>query len=577
LDKFPEGWGKNFKANLRHGSMKEIVVEVLCNFLDGKMKREELANLIEVPPQREMGDFAFPCFLLAKTEKKSPLLIAQDLAEKIRKGLPKEISGVEVKSAYVNFFLDKKILAKSLIDRAVKKDYGRSKEGKGKTIIIDLSSPNIAKPFGVGHLRSTIIGNSIGKILEYLGYKVIRLNYLGDWGTQFGKLIAGYKRWGDENKLKKNPTEHLLDIYVKANSEEYEQEARDYFRKLETGDSECLTLWKKFRDMSLKEFDELYKFIGVKFDVLSGESLYNDRMRDSVAKLERKGLLKKSEGAQIVDLTKEGLGVVLIKKSDGATLYATRDITAAIDRFEKYKFERMIYEVGQEQRLHFKQVFKVLELLGYKFANRCTHVSHGLYLDKDGKRFSTREGKTVFMKDVLKETFELAKRNLIRRAELSKLDLDHRARMISIAAIFYGDLKNYRENDMIFELDNFLEFEGNTGPYLLYSYARASSIVRKVKGKKQKLEIFELSSQETALLTKLQNFPEAVKQSYERLAPNILANYSYDLAKTFNEFYHAHQVIGSKEESFRLKLIEAFRSVLKNSLSLLGIGVLEEM
>ncbi len=557
--------------------MKEIVTIILEKVLKGKLYGEDIQRLIEIPPQQEMGDYSFPCFSLAKIEKKSPLLIAEELSEKLRKNLTKEISGVEVKSAYVNFFVDKKVLTERILKESLKKDYGSSKEGKGKKIVIDLSSPNIAKPFGIGHLRSTIIGNSISEIAKLQGYETIKINYLGDWGTQFGKLILGYKRWGDERELEENPTKHLLDIYVRANSEEYEQEARDYFKKLEEGDKECLKLWRKFRDMSLKDFNGLYQFLGIEFDVVSGESFYNGKMENVVKKLESKRLLKESENAQIVDLNGENLGAVLIKKSDGATLYATRDLAAAIERFEKYKFSKMIYEVGQEQRLHFKQIFKVLELLGYKFAKDCMHVAHGLYLDEDGKRFATRKGKTVFMQDVIDETYELAKKNLKKRAEISKTDLEHRARAIAIAAIFYGDLKNYRENNMIFDLDKFLEFEGNTGPYLLYSYARASSIVRKVKKKKEKMKIFDLSLQETTLIKKIADFPEVVSKAYEQLAPNLIANYAYELSQSFNEFYHAHQVIGSKEESFRLKLIESFRNTLKKSLNLLGIKELEEM
>ncbi len=558
--------------------MKEYIVDVLEQVLKGKLKREEIESLVEVPPQQDMGDFAFPCFSLAKIEKKSPLAIAQDLVEIIRKNLPKQISGVELKSAYVNFFIDKKFLAETVLKEATKKGYGSTKEGKGKKIVIDLSSPNIAKPFGIGHLRSTIIGNSIGNIATLLGYKAIKINYLGDWGTQFGKLIVGYRLWGDEKKLKEDATKHLLEIYVKANAEEYGQQARDEFKKLENGDEENLELWKKFRDLSLKEFNKIYSFLGVGFDVISGESLYNDKMDSVVAKLEKKGLLKESEGAQVVDLESEGLGVVLIKKNDGASLYATRDLTAAIDRYEKYKFDKLIYEVGQEQKLHFKQVFRVLKLLGYDFSDKCVHVAHGLYLGEDGKKFATRKGKTVFMKDVIGETFEIAKHNLSKRENtLSDFDLAERARLIALSAIFYGDLKNYRENDVIFDLDKFLEFEGNTGPYLLYSYARASSILRKVKDSKKKMEIFDLTNEETALLTKLQNYPDIVKKAYESLAPNIIANYAFELAQLFNEFYHANSVLGSREEAFRLKLIEAFRNVLKSALNLLGIQELEEM
>ena len=341
-----------------------------------------------------------------------------------------------------------------------------------------MSSPNIAKPFGIGHLRSTIIGNSISEIQKKLGYKIIKINYPGDWGTQFGKMIIGYKVFGNAEELKKNPIKHMLEIYVKANSEEFEQQARDEFLKLEQGDKESLKLWKMFKDLSFKEFNKLYEIMGIKFDVVSGESFYNKKMLEVMNELEKKGLLKESEGAKIVDLNEYNLGVCLIQKSDGATLYATRDIAAAMDRYQKYKFDKMIYEVGQEQKLHFQQFFKVLELLGNKWAKDCVHVYHGLYLDKDGKKFATRKGKTVFMEDILNETIFLAEKTITEKNPELK-NKEEVARKVAIAAIFYGDLKNNRTNDMIFDIDNFLEFEGNTGPYLQYSYARASSILKK--------------------------------------------------------------------------------------------------
>lgn len=549
--------------------MKEIIVKIL------KKHFPIDENLIEIPPNPELGDYAFPCFSLAKTEKKSPLLIAQELAEKIRKELPKEISNVDSKAGYVNFFLDKKILTEKALKEIFKKDFGKSSEGKGKTIAIDLSSPNIAKPFGIGHLRSTIIGNSISNIAKFLGYKTIKINYLGDWGTQFGKLIVGYKKWGNEKELENNTIKHLLEIYVKANQEEYEQEARDWFKKLEDGDKEALKLWKKFRELSLKEFNEIYKILGVEFDVWSGESEYNDKMEATVEELKKKGLLEESDNAQVVNLEKYNLGVCLIKKSDGATLYATRDITAAIDRYKKYKFSKMIYEVGQEQKLHFQQFFKVLELMGYDFAKNCVHVYHGLYLDADGKKFATRKGKTVFMKDILEETIELAKKTIKEKNPKLK-NKNEIARRVAIAAIFYGDLRNNRTNDVIFDIERFLEFEGNTGPYLLYSYARASSVTNKAK-KEGKIKILDLKDQEIKLIKKLEDFPKIVKDAYKHLTPNIVANYSFELAQAFNEFYHTCPVLGSQEEAFRLKLVEAFKIVMKKSLDLLGIQEVEEM
>ena len=552
--------------------MKKLIAKILAR--EVKLPLSQIESLIEIPPQEELGDYAFPCFSLAKIEKKSPLLIAEELKEKLK--LPKEISNTEAKAGYLNFFIDKKILAENVLKKANKKDFGFNNSGKGKRIVIDMSSPNIAKPFGIGHLRSTIIGNSIAKICKANGYDVVKINYLGDWGTQFGKLIFGFKKWGDEKKLKKNPIKYLLEIYVKANQENYEEEGRRWFKKLEEGDKEAINLWKKFKKISLEEFNKIYKILGVNFDVVSSESEYNDKVDDVIEELKSKGLLKKSEGAEIVDLKKYGLGVALIRKSDSTSLYITRDLAAAIDRYKKYKFEKMIYEVGQEQTLHFKQVFKILELLGYEWSKKCVHLPHGLYLDKDGKKFKTRKGKTIFMQDILDETIEIAKKNLLEREKLSKKELEQRALKIAVAAILYNDLKNSLENNIVFDINRFLEFEGNTGPYLLYSYARASSIIRKIK-KKKPLKILDLKKQEIALLKKINNFGEVVEIAYKNLAPNVIANYCYELAKLFNEFYHECPVMGSVEEGFRVRLVEAFRITLKKALDLLGIDVLERM
>jgi len=555
--------------------MKDVVVDLLSKKL--KLDVSEVENLVEVPPKDDMGDFAFPCFRLAKKMKSNPMKIAEDLAEKFRKELPKEISGVDFNGAYVNFFIDKGILAKGVLDKVMKKGFGENVLGKGKTVCIDMSSPNIAKPFGIGHLRSTIIGNSIGKIAEVNGFKVVKINYLGDWGTQFGKIILAYKKWGDEKKLKKDAVGHLQELYVRVSTDEIlDDDARAEFKKLESGDGENLKLWEKFRKLSLKEFDEIYDLLGVSFDVVSGESEYNDKMDVIVEELKKKKLVKKDEGALIVDLKDEGLGVALIQKSDGTSLYATRDLAAAKDRKAKYKFNQMIYEVGQEQRLHFKQVFKVLEKMGYDWSDECVHVAHGLYMDSDGKKFSTRKGKTVYMVDILEEVIDKAKKNLLAREKLAKKELEVRAKKIALAAIFYGDLKNNRENNMIFDVDKFLSFEGDTGPYLLYSYARASSIVRKVKSKKT-VKILDLKDAEIKLLKKIDSFGDVVGKAYENLAPNLIANYAFELSQMFNEFYHSCPVLGSDEEGFRLKLVDAFRVTLKKALDLLGIEVLEEM
>ena len=559
--------------------MKSIISKILQkaaqNSFNLKLTIQEIEEKIEIPPDSLMGDFAFPCFFLSSKLRKNPNEIAIKIKNEI-KNIPKDISEIKVSGPYLNFFVDKKILAVNLIKKVLKEKekYGDSNEGKGKTIVIDMSSPNIAKPFGIGHLRSTIIGNSISNIAKSQEYKTIKINYLGDWGTQFGKIIVGYKKIGNDKELKKDSAKYMLKWYIEGNKKEYEEDARKWFKKLEDGDKETLKLWKMFKDLSIKDFEKIYKILGVKFDVISGESFYNNKMDKTIKELKLKKLLEQSEGALVVNLDKYNLGVCLIQKTDGATLYATRDLTAAIERYNKYKFSKMIYEVGQEQKLHFQQVFKVLELMGYKFSKECVHTSHGLYLDEDGKKFATRKGKTIFMEDILNETIEIAKKKI----QEKNTDLKNKneiARKIAIAAIFYGDLKNQRTNDIVFNIERFLDFDGNTGPYLQYSYARASSILRKAGKNTKKSKA--LNEKEIALIKKINDFPEVVKKSYEHLFPNLIANYSFELAQKFNEFYHSCPVIGSENEQFRLKLVEAFRITIKKSLYLLGIEVMEEM
>jgi len=524
---------------------------------------------LEIPPDNNLGDFAFPCFSLAKIYKKNPNEISLELSKKIKS----KYFSVVANGSYLNFFLNKEIFSELTLKDILKEK--KINYGKNKTIAIDMSSPNIAKPFGIGHLRSTIIGNSLANIFSELGYKIIKINYLGDWGTQFGKIIAGYKKFGNEKELKKDPINHLLDIYVKANKEEYEDEARLWFKRLEQGDKEALKLWKKFRDLSLIEFNKIYKTLNIKFDFISGESLYNKKTKEVVNVLNKKNLIKESDGALIINLEKYDLGVCLIQKKDDTTLYSTRDMAAAIDRYKKYKFSKMIYEVGSEQKLHFKQVFKVLELIGYDWAKNCVHVDHGLYLGKDGKKFATRKGKTVFMKDVINETIELAKQ-IIEKKNPKLKNKEEIARKIAVSAIFYGDLKNNRINDIIFDIEKFLDFEGDTGPYLLYSYVRANSILKKAN-KANKFKIKNISEKEFLLIKKLSQFNDVLINSSEHMSPSILANYIFDLAQLFNEFYHSSQVIGSEKEDFLINLVLAFKNTIGKCLNLLGIETIEKM
>ncbi|MBS3152515.1 arginine--tRNA ligase [Candidatus Woesearchaeota archaeon] len=532
-------------------------------------KQIKETNTLEVPPNQTFGDFALPCFKLSKKP--------EELQKSLK--LPNFIEKTEVKGPYLNFFIKKEYLAEQVIKKILKEKekYGSQNLGRNKTITIDMSSPNVAKPFGIGHLRSTIIGNSIAKICEKLGYKIIKINYLGDWGTQFGKLITGYKHFGSEKELQKEPIKYLLDIYVKVNQDpSLEEESRQWFKKLEEGNKEALQLWKRFKDLSLKEFNKIYKILNVTFDVISGESLYNAKMEAIVKELKQKGLLKESEGALVVNLEEYNLGVCIIQKSDGTSLYATRDIALAIDRYKTYKPVKMIYEVGSEQKLHFKQFFKVLELMGNNWAKECVHVDHGLYLDKDGKKFATRKGKTVFMIDILNETIELAKQT-IKEKNPNLKNKDEVARKVAIGAIFYGDLKNTRTRDITFNIEKFLDFEGDTGPYIQYTCARASSILKKAGKFKQTVK--GINDKEKELIKELGKFPEAVVNANKQLSPHLIANYTFQLSQKFNEFYHACPVLTEKEpiRSSRLAIVQATKYTLASALSLLGIEAPEKM
>ncbi|MBW6442788.1 arginine--tRNA ligase [Patescibacteria group bacterium] len=562
--------------------MKKEVVEVLkkaIQILGFEVGEEEIYKNLEVPPNLELGDCAFPCFFLAERFKESPNRIAIQIREKIGNAPLTDFEGVETQGPYINFFINRKSFAKKVVWEIINqnKNYGKSNLGKNKKVVIEFSSPNIAKPFGIGHLRSTIIGNSISNILKFRGFKVIRINYLGDWGAQFGKIIFGYKKFGSEKKIMKTPIKHLLDLYVKSSKKIYEKSTREEFRKLEKGDKKNLLIWKLFRNLSIEEFKKSYKELGIKFDFWEGESDYILKGKKVLENLKKKNLLKKSEGAYIVDLNKHNLGIALLEKSDETTLYATRDLAAAIARYKKHKFSKMIYEVGQEQVLYFKQLFKILELLGYDFSKNCVHTPHGHYLDTSGKKLATRKGKIFFVEDILKETVALAKKELLKRnPHLPEEQLERKSKKIAIAAIFYGDLKNNRTNSMIFDLEKFLSFEGNTGPYLLYSYARANSILQKAPPSK-KFEVYDINLKESKLVKELSQFEEVVSRAAETLNPSVIANYAHQIAQTFNEFYHDSKVIGSKQEAFRLTLVQSFKQVLKNSLKLLEIETLEEM
>ncbi|MGD8191669.1 arginine--tRNA ligase [Brevibacillus ginsengisoli] len=545
---------------------------------------DKVESMLETPPNPSMGDIAFPCFQLAKALRKAPPMIAGDLAAQIS-GHP--LKEVQVAGPYVNFFLDRHNVSTEVIDTILSQRaaYGSTTEGAGRNVPIDLSSPNIAKPFSMGHLRSTVIGNAIANILAKTGYNPVRINHLGDWGTQFGKLIVAYKKWGDEEKVKAEPIKELLTLYVKFHEEaeqdpSLEDQGREWFKRLEDGDEEAKHLWQWFRDESLQEFMKIYDLLGVKFDSFHGEAFYNDKMDRVVELLESKGLLTESEGAQVVSLDEFDMPPCLIKKSDGATLYATRDLAAALYRHENYDFAKALYVVGGEQRLHFQQLFKVLQKAGYDWAKEMYHVPFGMML-KDGKKMSTRKGKVVLLEEVLAQAISDVSK-VIEDKNPALANKEVVARQVGVGAVIFHDLKNFRLNDINFSWEEMLTFEGETGPYVQYSHARACSLLRKgnYQGGAITLTPDALDSAEAwAVITLLINFPEVIKRAMEDFDPSQIGKYVVDLAQSFNKFYANVRILAEDEaaKTARLHLVAAVVVVLKEGLRLLGLQAPEEM
>lgn len=548
-----------------------------------EMELETIEKLIEIPPKPEMGDYAFPCFQLAKIFRKAPNMIAEELSEKINKeGFEK----VEALGPYVNFFMDKGSFVKTTIDKVLSEgdNYGASEIGKGKNICIDYSSPNIAKPFHVGHLFSTAIGSSLYKILSSQGYNCVGINHLGDWGTQFGKLISAYKRWADEDALQKEPIKELLRIYVKFHDEaekdpSLEDEGRMYFKKLEDGSKEEVELWEKFKNLSLQEFDKVYDVLGVKFDSYAGESFYNDKMDAVIEEIESKNLLVESNGAKVVMMEEENMPPCIIKKADGATIYATRDLAAAFYRKKTYDFYKSIYVVGADQSLHFKQVFKVIEKMNYDWAQDCKHVGFGLIRFAD-RKLSTRKGQVIFLEDLLNEAVSKT-RETIEEKNPGLVNKEEVAKKVGIGAVVFTYLKNRREKDIVFKWDEMLNFDGETGPYVQYTYARGKSILRRAGEVSGEADFSKLTSKEEFELVKvLGSFNEEILDAIDKLEPSIVTRYVIEVAKAFNKFYNAHNIMATEEEEIknaRLKMVEATCQVIKNGLSLIGIEVVEEM
>ncbi|AEB75458.1 arginyl-tRNA synthetase [Clostridium botulinum] len=560
---------------------KKIIAERIKENVE--LDLNTIEGLIEIPPKSDMGDYAFPCFQLAKTFRKAPNMIAEELSSKINnEGFEKVVA----LGPYLNFFMDKGSFVADTLNKVLSEGerYGSSEEGKGKNVTIDYSSPNIAKPFHVGHLFSTSIGNSLYRMLNFEGYNSIGINHLGDWGTQFGKLISAYKRWVDQDALEKDPIKELLRIYVKFHDEaekdpSLEDEGRMYFKKLEDGEKEEVELWERFKNLSLKEFKKVYELLGVKFDSYAGESFYNDKMDSVIKEIDKKGILVESNGAKVVMMDDENMPPCIIVKGDGATIYATRDLAAAFYRKKNYDFYKSIYVVGSDQSLHFKQVFNTIEKMGYDWANDCKHVAFGLVRFAD-KKLSTRKGQVIFLEDLLNESVSKTL-EVINEKNPQLKNKEEVAKKVGIGAVIFTYLKNKREKDIVFNWNEMLNFEGETGPYVQYTYARGKSILRRAGEVQGEVNFAALNSQEEFNLVKvLGNLKEEVLGAIDKLEPSILTRYIIDVAKAFNKFYNAHNIMATEDiavKNARLKLVEATCQVIKNGLDLLGIEVVEEM
>lgn len=552
--------------------MKEEIINSIASILN----IDSTLIKVEYPKDRAMGDYAVPCFQFAKLLHKNPMEIASDLKEK----LPYEINVV---NGYLNIFMDKKTTTKDVLDKVIeqKSEYGNNSYGKGKKLVIEYSSPNVAKPFGMGHLRSTAIGQAINNISKKCGYDVTSINYLGDYGTQFGKLIYAYKAWGNEENAKESLINELKRVYVKFHEEaekkpSLDDEGRAWFKKLEENDEEALSYWKWFKDESIKEFEKTYKLLGIdKFDVYSGESEYKDKMEPVVEELEKDNLLQISEGATIVDLG--DMTPAIIKRSDGASLYITRDLAALFDRKNKYNFDEILYVVGNEQSLHFEQIKKVISLMGYDWADQIKHIGFGMLL-QNGKKMSTRHGKSVILMDVLNESIDLAKQHILEKNP--NIDsIDEVSKTIGVGAIIFNDLKNYRINDIEFNLEDNLRFEGNTGPYLQYTYARICSLLENKNNVEISYDSIEINEDKWNLVWSISKFEENIIQAKINNDPSIIAKYLLDLAADFNKFYAHEKIIDNNINytEFKLQLCEAVAIVIKNGLALLNINVINQM
>jgi len=570
-------------------NVRQKIAETIMAALDG-VAFDEILEMVEVPTDHRMGDYAFPCFKLAKAMRKAPPVIAQEICEKIRDN--EMFAKVENVNAYVNLFMAREPFVQNIVGEVISQgdSFGRSSDGNGKKVIVEYSSPNIAKPFHIGHIRSTVIGNSIYKLYDFLGYDTVRINHLGDYGTQFGKMICAYRRWGNEADVVNEPIKTLLGYYVKFHEEaekdpSLEDEARTIFTKLERGEPDEVMLWQWFRDESLKEFGRVYTMLGIDFDSYAGESFFSDKMAKILDTMEDSGLLQESQGARIVDLAEHDMPVALITKQDGSTLYITRDIAAAVYRKEHYDFYKNLYIVASQQNLHFQQWIKIIELMGYDWAKDCVHIPFGLVSLEDGT-MSTRHGRVVFLEDVLTKAVEKTKEIIIEKG-VNTDNIDETANQVGIGAVVFQELSSSRIKDYVFSWDKVLNFEGETGPYVQYTHARIASVIRNAGAAafEKALDINQAGIQYIAgdsayeLAKLIYQFPTIIVDAAEKYEPSILTRHIVDVAQAFNRFYHDEHILVENEEEKAAKLALAYaaKTVLKNGLGLLGMAAPEKM
>ena len=567
---------------------KQLIAEIIAPNVEG-LEAAEIKEWIEVPADAKMGDYAFPCFKLAKTLRKAPPLIAKGIADAISES--EIFEKVEQVNAYVNMFMSKETFVKEVVKEVLEKgdEFGRSNVGENRPVIVEFSSPNIAKPFHIGHIRSTVIGNALYHIYDAMGYNVTRINHLGDYGTQFGKMIVAYRLWGNEEDVRNNPIKTLVGYYTKFHVEaeknpELDEEARRTFAKLEQGGEEETKLWQWFREESLKEFTRVYKMLGIEYDSYAGESFYSDKMPAIVQELKEKNLLVESNGAEIVDLEPFGLTPAPILKSDGSTLYITRDIACAKYRKQTYDFYKNIYVVASQQNLHFQQLKKIIDLMGYEWSKDIIHVPFGLVSLEDGV-ISTRQGRVVYLEEVLTRAIDET-REIIKEKGVNTDNIEDTARKVGIGAVVFNELSNNRIKDYVFSWKQVLDFNGETGPYVQYTYARCASIVRNAGDCAEKLNFekdfdasFATGEAAYDLAKLLYKLPQVVIDAGERYEPSVVTRHVVDIAQAFNRFYHDEHILvdNEKEKMSKLCLVIAAKNAIKNGLALLGIEAPERM